>query len=124
MGKMLKRLPSSARKEYHRRGLAAIRAEIARRKKNEIEPTTVVEFARLLGTTRQAWYGWSKVPVDRCLDIERMLGIPRHVLRGDVYRQDPPNLPVRKLAKKPTKKSSSRVTRKVLKGHKKRCPRS
>lgn len=43
-------------------------------------------LARLLGNiTPQAVSQWQRVPVKRVLDVERVTGIPRHILRPDIY---------------------------------------
>jgi DNA-binding transcriptional regulator YdaS (Cro superfamily) len=33
----------------------------------------------------QAISQWTRVPAERCLDVERLTGISRHVLRPDVF---------------------------------------
>lgn len=35
--------------------------------------------------TRQALSQWAKVPVARVLMVEKITGIPRHLIRGDIY---------------------------------------
>jgi DNA-binding transcriptional regulator YdaS (Cro superfamily) len=47
-------------------------------------------LARELNLKRQAVYQWDKVPPLRVLEVERATGIPRHVLRPDLY---PPPAP-------------------------------
>jgi DNA-binding transcriptional regulator YdaS (Cro superfamily) len=42
-------------------------------------------LARELNLKRQAVYQWDKVPPLRVLEVERATGIPRHVLRPDLY---------------------------------------
>lgn len=47
-------------------------------------------LALALGISKQAVHAWWKraqpaVPPQRVLDVERVLGIPRHVLRPDIY---------------------------------------
>lgn len=42
-------------------------------------------LARALGVSPQAVYQWSRVPVDRVLEVERFTGIPRGRLRPDIY---------------------------------------
>lgn len=44
------------------------------------------KLGRLLGISYQAIVQWTKVPADRLLDIEVLLGIPRERLRPDLYR--------------------------------------
>lgn len=43
------------------------------------------EVARALGITRQAVEQWRVVPPGRCLEIEELSGISRHLLRPDIY---------------------------------------
>jgi DNA-binding transcriptional regulator YdaS (Cro superfamily) len=42
-------------------------------------------IARELGVTPGAISQWREVPADRVLDIEKLTGISRHVLRPDVF---------------------------------------
>lgn len=42
-------------------------------------------IARELGVTPGAISQWREVPADRVLDVERLTGISRHVLRPDVF---------------------------------------
>jgi DNA-binding transcriptional regulator YdaS (Cro superfamily) len=46
---------------------------------------SVTDLADKLGLTLQAVCQWSKVPPERCLDVERVTGVSRHVLRPDIY---------------------------------------
>ncbi|WP_296584257.1 Cro/CI family transcriptional regulator [Xanthobacter sp.] len=50
------------------------------------------ELARRLNVRRQAIYQWREVPPLRVLEIERVTGISRHVLRPDLY--GPPPAPI------------------------------
>jgi DNA-binding transcriptional regulator YdaS (Cro superfamily) len=43
-------------------------------------------LGRLLGLTHQSIKAWDKIPAERMLAIERMTGIPRSVLRPDLYK--------------------------------------
>jgi DNA-binding transcriptional regulator YdaS (Cro superfamily) len=42
-------------------------------------------LAKLLGVTRQAVCQWKRVPADRVREIERLTGVPREVLRPDLF---------------------------------------
>ncbi len=44
-----------------------------------------LRLSRELGITHGAISQWRRVPVERVLDIERITGLPRHVLRPDIY---------------------------------------
>ena len=48
----------------------------------------VSETARRAGVTRQAVQHWVRVgfPADRLLDLEKALGLPRDVLRPDIFK--------------------------------------
>lgn len=54
-----------------------------------VEKYTASGFAKLLKIRVQSLYCWDRVPPDRCRDVERLTGIPRHILRPDIF--DPPN---------------------------------
>lgn len=41
--------------------------------------------AAALGITTPAVIQWTRVPVERCLGLERAFGVSRHVLRPDIY---------------------------------------
>jgi DNA-binding transcriptional regulator YdaS (Cro superfamily) len=43
------------------------------------------ELARRIGLSTQAVSQWQRVPPERCLDVERVSGVSRYVLRPDVY---------------------------------------
>ncbi len=45
------------------------------------------ELARLLGMSRQAVYKWleTKVPAERCVDVEQVSRVSRRKLRPDVF---------------------------------------
>lgn len=44
-----------------------------------------MELARRIGVTRQAIYGWDKIPAERVVEVEAATGIPRKKLRPDLY---------------------------------------
>lgn len=48
----------------------------------------VSELARLIGLQPQAVSQWTEVPPMRVLDVEKVTGIPRGVLRPDLYPDD------------------------------------
>ena len=43
------------------------------------------ELARKLNISRSAVHQWTKIPVERVLQIETITGIPRHEQRPDIY---------------------------------------
>lgn len=45
----------------------------------------LAQLASKLGIARQAIYQWKRVPAERCVDIERITGIPRAELRPDLF---------------------------------------
>lgn len=49
---------------------------------------TVTEIAELLGISQPAVSQWTRVPVEHVKIVEKLTGVPRHVLRPDIY--DPP----------------------------------
>lgn len=42
-------------------------------------------LAPRLGVTQSAVSMWERVPAERALEIERLTGIPRHLLRPDLW---------------------------------------
>jgi DNA-binding transcriptional regulator YdaS (Cro superfamily) len=44
-----------------------------------------IKLAKALGIRRQAVEQWRRVPSERCLAVEELSGISRHVLRPDIY---------------------------------------
>lgn len=40
------------------------------------------------GITAQAVSLWRRVPAERVVDVEKLTGIPRHVLRPDLYSSE------------------------------------
>lgn len=51
---------------------------------------TMTEFAKRLGVTPQVVTNWRRrgIPVERVLDIERVSGVSRYVLRPDIYPRE------------------------------------
>lgn len=45
----------------------------------------VGKLADVLGLNVSTVSDWDEVPEDRVLDLERLLNVPRHVLRPDLY---------------------------------------
>lgn len=45
----------------------------------------VARLARGLGITRSAVHQWERVPAERVVDVERITGIPRALLRPDLF---------------------------------------
>lgn len=43
------------------------------------------ELARQLGIAVQSIQQWKRIPAERVLDVEKVTGIPRHILRPDLY---------------------------------------
>lgn len=67
-------------------GVLAVFKELRRRNALKLHPSSKAELgAALGGISKQAVSKWHRVPPDRVLEIERILGISRHVLRGDVF---------------------------------------
>lgn len=44
-----------------------------------------VALARALGVTSQAISQWARIPAERVLEVERVTGVSRHLLRPDLY---------------------------------------
>lgn len=49
----------------------------------------VVALSIKLGLSRGAVSQWSRVPIDRVADVEKLTGIPREELRPDVFSHQP-----------------------------------
>jgi DNA-binding transcriptional regulator YdaS (Cro superfamily) len=49
------------------------------------------KLADQIGVTPQAVASWKKVPWHRVLEIERITGVSRHVLRPDIYPTEDDN---------------------------------
>ena len=43
------------------------------------------QLAEKLGIQRQALYQWDKIPADRVVEVERVSGISRTILRPDLF---------------------------------------
>jgi DNA-binding transcriptional regulator YdaS (Cro superfamily) len=48
---------------------------------------TFSELARRLGTSRQAVQKWARVPEARVEQVARITGVPKHILRPDLYEK-------------------------------------
>lgn len=44
-----------------------------------------LKVAKALKITHGAVSQWKRVPAERVLDVEKITGIPRHMLRPDIY---------------------------------------
>jgi DNA-binding transcriptional regulator YdaS (Cro superfamily) len=51
---------------------------------------SAAELARQLQIKPQSLNKWGRVPADRCLDVERITGVSRHLLRPDIYGPERP----------------------------------
>lgn len=49
----------------------------------------IVALARGLGIKHNAIYSWKQIPAGRVLEVERLTGISRHVLRPDIFGPAP-----------------------------------
>ncbi len=52
----------------------------------------MARLAKACGVTHTAVWQWrrnDRVPAERVLQVEKATGIPRHVLRGDLYPLEP-----------------------------------
>lgn len=45
----------------------------------------IARLADALGMKHQSFYSWKRIPAERVLELERVTGISRHVLRPDLY---------------------------------------
>lgn len=52
-------------------------------------------LARIVGVKLPSIYSWTRVPAERVIAIETATGVPRHLLRPDVF---PAPLPVEAVA--------------------------
>lgn len=44
-----------------------------------------LKIAKQCGITHGAVWQWKRVPAERVIDVERVTGIPRHLLRPDIF---------------------------------------
>jgi DNA-binding transcriptional regulator YdaS (Cro superfamily) len=47
----------------------------------------IVRMSQALGLSRGAASQWSEIPVDHVARLEKLTGIPREVLRPDIFRR-------------------------------------
>lgn len=47
----------------------------------------IAKFAAKIGLSRQAVYGWKRVPAERVVAVETATGISRNMLRPDLYKR-------------------------------------
>lgn len=66
-------------------GVEAVENELDRRSAIGMHLSSKSDLADALGITRQALSQWRRVPHERVLEIEKLLGVPRHVMRPDIY---------------------------------------
>jgi len=66
-------------------GVLAIEQELDKRAIIGMHLASKSDLADALGITRQALSQWRRVPHERVLEIEKLLGIPRTVMRPDIY---------------------------------------
>ncbi|MGW9230592.1 YdaS family helix-turn-helix protein [Pseudorhizobium sp. NPDC055634] len=50
---------------------------------------SLAALARDLGVTRGALAQWDRVPAERVVEVSRLTGIPRQILRPDLYEELP-----------------------------------
>lgn len=62
-----------------------IKLDALNRAKEAVKGTSALAKALANEITPQAISQWKQVPAGRCLDVERITGIPRHELRPDIY---------------------------------------
>lgn len=67
------------------------------------------DLARLLGVEKSMVSKWARnrVPAERLVDIERLTGIPREVLRPDIFAPTTPTLPPKPSEKSETSSAAS-----------------
>ena len=46
----------------------------------------MTKIAAAFGLTRQAVSAWRRVPADRVVQLEARFGVPREIMRPDLYR--------------------------------------
>ncbi len=46
---------------------------------------TTTDLAKAIGTTPQAVSLWDRIPHERVFDVERATGVPREILRPDLF---------------------------------------
>jgi len=49
---------------------------------------SLADLAKKLDLTVQAVCQWKEVPPERCLQVESITGVSRHILRPDIYGPD------------------------------------
>lgn len=54
----------------------------------------IVALASRLGIKHPSLHSWRRVPGHHCLEIERLTGIPREVLRPDIFLLTPGTIPI------------------------------
>jgi DNA-binding transcriptional regulator YdaS (Cro superfamily) len=67
------------------KGVQAIEEELDKRAVIGMHLGSKSDLADALGITRQALSQWRRVPHERVLEIEKLLGVSRSVMRPDIY---------------------------------------
>lgn len=53
----------------------------------------IVKLSLALGLSRGAASQWRRIPAERVLEVERLTGVPREILRPDLYPVQKPYTP-------------------------------
>ena len=75
--------------EYIEPGLAAVFTALEVRRSHGLPLDSKSALARLLDISKQSVSKWTRVPIERVIEIEKALGVPRHVQRPDIYQRVP-----------------------------------
>ena len=64
-------------------------AYLMKHKGDQQTPGAAYHIAKALGISKQAVFHWKRVPDKHVIDVEKITGIPRYVLRPDLYSKSP-----------------------------------